>query len=269
MADNTSLKNSTNDIRVIPISWNTAFFNMAIDEVLLDRVQKGLSPPTLRFYGWSPSAVTLGRLQDYDGTCDEQVLQKYGFDVTRRITGGGSVFHDETRELTYSLITRSDHPDIPQDQLECFRNICSGLIKGLNQYGIDAKFAPINDIQVSDKKISGNAQIRRKNGVLVHGTILVGVDPDLMFEVLRVDGAKLERKGISQASERVTSMERLLGEKVNFEELSKALYQGLSDQFTQKLHYGEFSSEEIELANKLQKDKYQKPEWVIEKALGI
>ncbi|MCG3219299.1 MAG: lipoate--protein ligase family protein [Candidatus Heimdallarchaeota archaeon] len=269
MTDTTSFKGSKNDIRVIPLSWNSAFFNMAIDEILLDRVQKGLSPPTLRFYGWEPSAVTLGRLQDYDGTCDEQALQKYGFDVTRRITGGGSVFHDEDNELTYSLITHKDHPDIPSDQLECFRNVCTGLIKGLSQFGIEAHFAPINDIQVVDKKISGNAQIRRKHGVLIHGTILAGVNPELMFDVLRVDGAKLERKGISNASERVTSMERLLGNKVDFEELSKALYEGLSDQFTQKLYYGEFSSEEIELANKLQKDKYQKPEWVIEKALGI
>ncbi|MHA1912013.1 MAG: lipoate--protein ligase family protein [Candidatus Kariarchaeaceae archaeon] len=269
MTDSTSFEGSTNDIRVIPLSWNSAFFNMAIDEILLDRVQRGDSPPTLRLYGWRPSAVTLGRLQDYDGTCDEQALQKYQFDVTRRITGGGSVFHDEKNELTYSLITHNDHPDIPKDQLECFRNICGGLIKGLNQFSIDANFAPINDIQVADKKISGNAQIRRKHGVLIHGTILAGVNPDLMFEVLKVDGAKLERKGINKASERVTSMERLLGEKVDFEELSKALYQGFSDQFTQKLYYGKFSSEELELANKLQKDKYQNPKWVIERALGI
>ena len=65
------------------------------------------------------------------------------------------------------------------------------LIAGLGIMGLDSEFAPLNDIIVNGKKISGKAQVRRKGAVLQHGTILLGLDKEKMFSMLRVPPLKL------------------------------------------------------------------------------
>src|SRR5947209_2116371 len=75
--------------------------NMALDDALLDSAARGAIPPTLRFYGWSPPAVSLGRFQD-PGGIDIAYARARGWDVVRRPTGGRAVLHH--LELTYSII---------------------------------------------------------------------------------------------------------------------------------------------------------------------
>jgi len=79
---------------------------MARDEALLRCVGRGESPPTLRFYRWSPPTISLGYFQRY---ADLAALGSAaaGLPVVRRQTGGGAILHDQ--ELTYSLTLPLDH----------------------------------------------------------------------------------------------------------------------------------------------------------------
>ena len=84
---------------------NNAYWNMAMDEVLLKSVTKSeTETPALRLYGWTPPAVSIGYFQSMDQEVNVQSCKKNGVDLVRRITGGGAVLHDS--ELTYSFITR-------------------------------------------------------------------------------------------------------------------------------------------------------------------
>src|SRR6266446_9184337 len=75
-------------------------WNMAVDEVLLDGVAAGSTPPTLRFYEWAPPCLSLGYFQAFE-VVDVAGCRSLGVDVVRRPTGGRAILHD--RELTYSV----------------------------------------------------------------------------------------------------------------------------------------------------------------------
>src|SRR5208337_3830146 len=99
-----------------------------------------------------------------DAEVDLDACRASGVDAVRRLTGGGAVFHDD--EITYSIVLPMGHELAPDDILESYRLICSGLIGGLGLLGVKADFEPINDIAVGGKKVSGNAQTRRQGCLL-------------------------------------------------------------------------------------------------------
>ena len=64
--------------------------NLALDEVLTARVGEGRRRPTLRIWEWDQSAVVIGSFQSYRNEVDPEGAAKHGFDVVRRISGGGT-----------------------------------------------------------------------------------------------------------------------------------------------------------------------------------
>ena len=165
--------------RLLKTENNSAFTNMAIDRAVLVANSKGKAPPTVRFYTWKPPAISIGYFQSLKKKLILDACKDLGVDYVRRITGGGAVFHD--KELTYSIVIPESNPKVPKNILESYRRICGAVIKGLKHLWIESKYAPINDIIVNSKKISGNAQTRKLKTVLQHGTILMDVDVDKMF----------------------------------------------------------------------------------------
>ena len=88
------------------------FYNMSVDEAILNAVSKGSVPNTIRFYRWKRSAVTIGYFQSMKKVVDVAACQNAKVDYTRRITGGGAVYHDYEGELTYSIICKEANPKI-------------------------------------------------------------------------------------------------------------------------------------------------------------
>ncbi|MCA9478543.1 MAG: lipoate--protein ligase family protein, partial [Nanoarchaeota archaeon] len=177
----------------------SAAMNMALDEVFMEEVKQG-KEPVLRLYQWKPSAVSIGYFQGIKYEVDQQACKENGVDIVRRQTGGGAVFHEQ--EITYSIIA-------PQGTfstyiLKSYEKICGYLVAALKSLGVEAKFSPINDIVVADRKISGNAQTR-KNGILLqHGTIICKVDVEKMFSLLKVGKEKRSDKLIQSVKKAVT-----------------------------------------------------------------
>jgi lipoate-protein ligase A len=197
---------------------------MGMDEALLESVSRLISPPVLRFYRWTPPAVSVGYFQGLREEVDPEACKRFGVDLVRRISGGGAVFHHA--ELTYSIIMPLSHPLAGRTISESYRILCPGVIEGLGLLGIPAQFVPINDIHTGDRKISGNAQTRRMGCVLQHGTILLDLDVDLMFELLRVPPEKMKGKIIREVKGRVTSLRAVLGRELPFEEAVPVFTEG-------------------------------------------
>lgn len=193
--------------RLLPFEHGQAAMNMAIDEAISEGVARKISPPTIRFYGWTPSAVSIGCFQNILQEVDVEECRRQAVDVVRRRTGGGTVFHDQEGEVTYSVI--APEMMMGMDILASYRTVCGWVIDALSDLGITAEFAPINDITVNGKKVSGCAQTRRGGAFLQHGTVLHSLDARRMFSLLRVDREKLAQKGLGSAEQRVTSVSEL------------------------------------------------------------
>jgi lipoate-protein ligase A len=234
-------------IRVLETGYNRATLNMGIDEALIENIGEA---PVLRIYGWRPAAISIGYFQSIKEEVDLEKCSQLGVDVVRRLTGGGAVLHEF--ELTYSFITKQ----YPQNIMESCRWICDAIVISINRLGFDASFVPLNDIVVNGKKVSGSAQTRRKGVLLQHGTLLLGVDVDKMFSILKVPSEKLRDKIIKDVKERVTS---LAG--TTFDEMASSLKTSFAKKFDAKLVADSLSTDEISCAKWLAERKYSSKEW--------
>jgi lipoyltransferase/lipoate-protein ligase len=245
--------------RLLQTGFDTAFSNMAIDRAILVANSEGKVPPTIRFYGWSPPAISIGYFQSIAEEIDISTCEQLGVDYVRRITGGGAVFHE--KELTYSIVVPESHPEIPKNIMKSYGRICGAVMRGLRQLGIESEYVPINDIVTGGRKISGNAQTRKLKTVLQHGTVLMDVDVDRMFSLLKVPNEKIKDKLIADVKQRVTSIKHLLGTEVSFKEVARAMKRGFEKEFQVELIEGKLSIEEQALAKKFEKECFSTKEW--------
>ena len=240
--------------RVVRTEAHDAYANMALDEAAENAIREGRSDPTIRLYTWKPSAVSIGCFQGIEEEVNLEECRRRGIDVVRRRTGGGAVYHDSEGEITYSIIAPEGL--FPKGIRESYGVICGYVISGLGRIGIKAEFAPINDIVVEDKKISGSAQTRRKGMLLQHGTVLYGLDARAMFAVLRVSREKISDKMVKDAEERVTCVKRHSGASIG--ELAEALLYGFTE--GKEYSYGAWSDGELADAGRL-REMYMSKEW--------
>jgi lipoate-protein ligase A len=245
--------------RLLKTQNNSAFTNMAIDRAVLVTNSKAKVPPTVRFYTWKPPAISIGYFQSLREEIDIDACKDLGVEFVRRITGGGAVFHD--KELTYSIVIPESNPKVPKNILESYRRICGAVIKGLKQLWIESKYAPINDIIVNNKKISGNAQTRKLKTVLQHGTILMDVDVDKMFKLLKVPDEKIKDKLIADVKQRVTSIKHVSGNVVSFSEVADAMQTGFEQEFSIELVSDVLTKDEINLTKKFERECFSTNEW--------
>lgn len=245
--------------RLLKTDFNTASTNMAIDRAVLVANSEGKAPPTVRFFGWRPPAISIGYFQSLEEEVDLDNCRRFGVDYVRRITGGGAVFHED--ELTYSIVIAESHPQIPKNIMRSYGKICGALIKGLEQLGISSKYVPINDIVTNGKKISGNAQTRKMQTVLQHGTILTDVNVDKMFSLLRVPDEKIKDKLIADVKQRVTSIKHILGDEISFDEVAEAMKIGFEEEFNIELVEGKLTDEETALTKKFKEECFAAREW--------
>jgi lipoyltransferase/lipoate-protein ligase len=245
--------------RLLQTGFNTAFSNMAVDRAILVVNSEGKVPPTVRFYGWNPSAISIGYFQSLADEVDIAACERLGVDYVRRITGGGAVFHES--ELTYSIVIPESHPEIPKNIMKSYGRICGAIMKGLNHLGIESEYAPINDVVTGGRKISGNAQTRKLETVLQHGTVLMDVDVDKMFSLLKVSNEKIKDKLIADVKQRVTSIRHILGKEVRFEEVAEVMKSGFEEEFHVELLEGKLCKEERALAKKFEKECFSANDW--------
>ena len=126
--------------RLLPLETNNAAMNMAIDEAILNARIAGQVPNTLRFYRWQPSAVSIGKNQNPENEIYLDACKQLGVDVVRRISGGGTVYHDFEGEVTYSVVAKScrfGHSDITT----VYMKIYEAITDALRLLGVPADFS--------------------------------------------------------------------------------------------------------------------------------
>ncbi len=258
--------------RLIRTGIFTAFENMAIDHVLLDACHKETAANTIRFYRWNPSAVSIGRFQYLDDEVDAEACRKLNVDIVRRLSSGGAVYHDFEGELTYSIICRTDDTNLPSDVVETYQHLCNGLLVGLNRLGVSAKFSSGSDnfcpnLFVKKRKISGNAQSRRGNTFLQHGTILRTLDLNKMFTFLKVNKQKADATVIKKAATSLTSLQQELGKPPSFGQIEEALIEGLTGTLPARFYEEGLTDAEHQSARQIAESWYAKSDWTFQRGL--
>ena len=236
------------NIRLLETGYKSGPWNMALDEILLLNFIDH-STPILRIYGWQPPCVSIGYFQSMEEEVNVEECRRIGVDVLRRITGGGAVLHEF--ELTYSFITKV----YPSNIMESYKLICDPVVMYLNRLNFNAKYVPLNDIIVNDKKVSGNAQTRKYNTLLQHGTILLSVDIDKMFSMLKVPSEKIKDKMINDVKARVTGINK------SFEVVARNLKESFAEKFGAQIIVDNVTKEESEQTEKLAVEKYSSCQW--------
>jgi len=244
-------------LRVLRFHINDPFYNMAIDEAIAKCIGENLSPPTLRLYGWWPRAVSIGYFQEIREEVNLEFCKENNIEVVRRITGGGAVIHTEG-ELTYSFIVKNDGNYVPFDIEESYKVICTPIINALKRIGVNARFRPINDIEVEGRKISGSAQTRKYGAILQHGTLLLSFDYSLL-SALKIKYEKLADKQLKDITKRVVSLKDL-GYDISREEMAEILAEEFKKYFKLEIFYGEINEFERKSAMELI-NKYKSYEW--------
>jgi len=279
--------------RLIKDGYHTGFMNMAIDEAIMIAHREGLVPPTIRFYQWSPPSVSLGYFQDLRKEIDVDVCQDMGIDIVRRPTGGKAVLHD--KELTYSFIIRENHPLVNNSILETYKKISGGMIRGLSYLGITAELVPLREklksdslpkrekseirhsdfksicfsvpsqyeVQVEGKKIVGSAQVRKREIVLQHGSLLIELKKDKLFSVFNFPSVQIRERLKTRFN--ATSLEEILKRKINFSELSEILPRGFEEEFGVRLVENKLTEQEEKISKELLENKYSTYEWNYER----
>ena len=259
--------------RLIDDKPHNAFFNMAIDEAISEAVREKLSPPTLRLYQWVKPSITIGYFQTISDI-NLEYCKKKSYPIVRRLTGGMAILHDS--ELTYSFSSRNDTEPFRNSLIENYLSVSSALASALTLTNIDAqitliknrrernpfcfKISTYGEITVNGKKIIGSAQKRYKNGFLQQGSIMVDFDAEELERILNNYNPPSPTGGMRGFSDEIGTIKKY-APAVSIEELRKALKKAFEKTFMIKFISEDLTKFELNLAKKLEREKYSTKEW--------
>ena len=211
--------------------------NMTIDaDLLAETARTGRA--FLRLYRFDPPCLSLGRNEPAAARYDRAAIARRGLDVVRRPTGGGAVWHEH--EVTYAVAA----PVATFGSLRnAYRTIHERLVAALRSLGVEATLAPHRpppssrildhpascfatpvggEVLVAGRKLVGSAQVRKGSAFLQHGSILLAGSQQVVTAVSRKP----------QAASTETTLARVLGRPVTFEEVADAIVAAWGDAVT-------------------------------------
>ncbi|MDJ0813434.1 MAG: biotin/lipoate A/B protein ligase family protein [Woeseiaceae bacterium] len=238
----------TQPFRIIDTGVREGRANIAFDAALIEERQAGRVPDTIRFLRFPPTAL-IGRHQDLSREIDLDYCRENGVGTVRRITGGGAIYLDEG-QLGWELVFHRASlgvaalPDLAE-------KICSAAALGFKQLGVDARFRPRNDIEVDGRKISGTGGFFDGDVLIYQGTVLVDMNSQQMVSALNIPEAKLAKRELDSAAQRVITLKELLGDGLpDIDTIKAALIHGFTAGLGIEAEHGEITENEEALASR-------------------
>lgn len=236
--------------------------NMGMDMAILALRESGKSPPTLRFYHWSPPAVSLGYFQK-ETAIDMAACRRLGIDVVRRATGGGAVLHEN--DLTYSIVA-GVKDGMPHSVAEAYRLLSEGLLAGFRGLGVEpesghgdagptesdicfTRFAA-GDLLYQGKKFMGNAQTWKRSTLLQHGSIMLESHAETWAAIFH-SAMDADEDLIEKIAARTTSLSDIMNREMDAALVKTSLTEGMARALTVTFQPGEPSPEEWDMAREM------------------
>ncbi|MEN7973580.1 MAG: lipoate--protein ligase family protein [Verrucomicrobiota bacterium] len=168
--------------------------NLAIEEYLLEQVVD--CGPVL-FLWRSDCAVVMGKNQNPWRECRLDLMRDEGVPLARRVSGGGTVYHD-AGNLNYCVIV--DRTEYREEQAY------EMVFHALKGFGIHAEKTGKSNLSVDGRKFSGNAFCFRKGRALHHGTLLLNTDLERLDRYLGSMLGGIETRAISSIPAEVMNL---------------------------------------------------------------
>ena len=225
------------------------FFNIAAEEYIFKNIPEDI------FMVWNnEEVVVVGKHQNAFSEIDQKYVKENNIPVIRRITGGGTVFHDDGN-LNYSLIFHKNK----NAQIDYQRNT-NAIIEALKGLGLNAALQDKSNITVDGIKVSGNSEHLFKNRILHHGTLLFSSD---INRLEKIKGNKLDSysdKAVKSIRKEVVNISDILEKKMSFNEFSDYIRNFLTEYYKPSKSISLNSQDKAEI-NKLIEGKYSKWDW--------
>jgi lipoate-protein ligase A len=234
---------------LINLETHDPCFYLALEEVLLKHRREDYL-----ILGINDPSVIIGKHQAAHREVNTRYVTENKIPVVRRISGGGTVFHDRGN-LNFSFIKESEEGK----QID-FRLYTRPVIDFLLSLGIEARFEGRNDIKVDGLKISGNAEHVHRNRVLHHGTLLFSTAMDMLRNSIRTDKSCYATRGVDSNPASVMNLNRMIKKFSDIHQFRNAMMHHFSDNM-KDLVASVISHQDSEDALTLAETKYRRWEW--------
>ncbi len=225
------------------------YFNIAAEEYLL----KNLYDDCFMLWQNEPSII-VGKHQNTLAEIDFHLARQKNIPVIRRISGGGTVYHDEGN-LNFTFIKQGQ-----KGKLVDYTRFLQPIIAALNQMGVPARHEGKSDIRVNGLKISGNSEHVYRNRVLHHGTLLFNSNLEALNEVLRDKSLSYRDKSVQSVRSSVANITGFLASPLSIKEFKDRI----TDQIkSEEKNIGTYTLTVADIAgiNDLANKKYACWEW--------
>lgn len=212
--------------RVIDTGLRDGRRQIAFDQAMIDARREGRIPDSIRFLRFPPTAL-IGRHQALSSEIKVDYCRTHGIGIARRITGGGAIYFDEG-QLGWELVFHRATLGIASLG-DLAREICEAAALGLSKLGVDARYRPRNDIEVDGRKLSGTGGFFDGDALFYQGTVLIDMSAEHMVAALNVPEAKLARRALDSAAQRVVTLKELLGSTPSIDAVQTALLLGFAE----------------------------------------
>jgi lipoate-protein ligase A len=209
-------------------------------------------PNTLALIAFEKSSACLFYYNDPEKELDLEFCRQKDIEIGRRDTGGSPYWADPGTLLIYFWFNRKQVSGFPDTIVGGYRFLIGTAAQAISErFGIPAVYRPLNDMEVSGKKIAGHTVTFLGDACRWGcGPQILKPRMDLMSRALKVPPEKYADKEAKTVEARVTNFEEVLGRAPSFEEIKQTYVFALERAMKMKFQEGVFSPEEERLIEK-------------------
>ena len=200
------------------------YFNFALEEYLIEH--KDLGDDEIFLFWRTNPTIMVGRYQNTYSEINEKYVKENNINVVRRNSGGGTIYTD-MGAWQFTFIKKNY-----KEEGISFDKFIGPIVDALQKQGIDANFNSRNDLLIGNRKFSGNAQYRKNNAMLHHGSILFNTDIQAMVKSITVAEDKIIAKGIKSVRERVINISEVMDNIITSEDFRDIMLDNLLENST-------------------------------------
>ena len=202
---------AANKVRIFLSTLTTPWENLALEEMFMNDREEG----EWRLLLWrSTPAIVMGRFQNPWVECNTKLMRRDGIDLARRLSGGGTVYHD-LGNLCFSFFGC-------REDLDKGENL-QFIVRSIERLGIPLQTNERCDLILGDKKVSGSAFKYKRRCALHHGTLLVSSDLDSLSKYLSVEKRQIFSKATQSVASKVANISGF-GENIDIDGVIAAIY---------------------------------------------
>lgn len=226
--------------------------NLAIEEYILKHLP--MDDSYLLFYINRPSII-IGKHQNTIEEINIEYIQDNNVQVVRRLSGGGAVYHD-LGNLNFSFITKDDGQSFHN-----FRKFTQPVVEALHELGVNAELTGRNDLQVGERKISGNAQFSTRGRMFSHGTLMFDLNLDHVQASLNVNPEKFKSKSTKSVRSRVANIRELMSSDMTIEAFRGELLRHIFGMEPNEVPQYHLTEKDWEKINEISAERYKNWDW--------